>query len=91
MDATKDLKATLQQDFDRLVALRDELRVQLKLATNEASEEWQRLESKWLGVQDELSRIGSQSKEPAHQLGAAAKQLLGELKLGYERIRSQLK
>jgi hypothetical protein len=87
----KELKAALQKDLDRLVELRDELRVQLRLAKDEARSEWDRLEVHWLAVQDEIKRIGEHTKEPVKELGIASQKLLVELKQGYERIRAQLK
>ena len=91
MGDTKDLKATLQQDLTRLAAARDELRVQIELAKAEAKEEWNRLETTWLQVQDEVKRVRDHSKEPLHNIGTAVGQLLDELNAGYDRIRAQLK
>jgi predicted nucleic acid-binding Zn-ribbon protein len=87
----KELKAALQKDLDRLVELRDELRVQLRLAKDEARSEWDRLEINWQAIQDEIKRIGEHTKEPVKELGVASQKLLEELKQGYERIRAQLK
>jgi predicted nucleic acid-binding Zn-ribbon protein len=90
-DATDNLKATLQHELDRLAEVRDELKVQLKLAQAEASEEWNKLEDKWLSVQDEMKRVADQSREPLREIGQAAHKLMSELEHGYDRIRSQLK
>lgn len=91
MADTKDLKATLQLDLDRLATARDELRVQLQLAKAEAIEEWNKLETTWERVEEEIKRTASHTKAPVHDMGEAARQLIEELKLGYERIRAQLK
>jgi len=91
MSDTKDIKATFQQELERLAGLRDELRVQLSLAKAEVTQEWNRLEDSWGRVQNELKRVSEHTKEPAHKIGTAAHQLLDELKQGYERIRTQLK
>jgi predicted nucleic acid-binding Zn-ribbon protein len=91
MPDTKDLKAALQHDLDRLASARDELRVQLSLAKAEAVEEWNKLETTWQRVEEEIKRAASHTKAPVHDMGAAARQLIEELKLGYERIRTQLK
>lgn len=90
-DATKDLKATLQKELDHLAEVRDELRVQLALAKAEAKEEWNRLEGNWDRIQDDIKRIGDQSKEPVQQIGHAATELVEELKRGYARLREQFK
>jgi len=91
MSDTKDLKATLQQELERLTKIRDDVRVQLSLAKAEVADEWDRLEGSWDRIQDELKRVGEHTKEPAQKLGSAASQLLDELKRGYERIRAQIK
>ncbi|MET0385591.1 MAG: hypothetical protein ABW321_06515 [Polyangiales bacterium] len=91
MSDQKNVKAALQEELDRLVAARDDLKVRLSLAKAEVVQEWGRLEEHWEKVQTELKRVGEHTKEPAQQLGHAAQQLLEELKHGYERIRAQLK
>jgi hypothetical protein len=91
MADTKDLKAAVQHDFDRLVEARDELRVQLNLAKAEVSDEWDKLETTWLKVQDEFKRVGDHTKAPVKDIGVATQQLIDELKQGYDRIRAQIK
>lgn len=91
MTDSKDLKATWQQELDRLAEARDELKVQLKLAQAEAGEEWSKLEDKWLSVQDEIKRVAEQSREPLKEISHGARGLLSEIERGYERIRSQLR
>jgi predicted nucleic acid-binding Zn-ribbon protein len=91
MSDIKDLKAALQLDLDRLVEVRDQLRVQLQLAKSEVSDEWTRLEATWQRVEEELKRVGDHTKEPVKELGTAARHLIDELKQGYERIRASLK
>lgn len=91
MPDTKDLKTVLQHDLDRLAAVRGELKVQVSLAKAEAIEEWNKLETTWQRVEEELKRVASHTKAPVADMGAAARQLMEELRLGYERIRAQLK
>lgn len=90
-DPTKDLKTFLQQELTRLAEVRDELKVQLQLAKADLHGEWNKLEVTWERVQEELQRVANHTKEPVHNMGAAAKQLIEELKQGYERVRTQLK
>jgi hypothetical protein len=90
-DPTRDLKSLLQQELNRLAEIRDELKVQLRLAKADMQGEWNKLEVTWERVQVELQRVASHTKEPVHTMSEAAKQLLDELKQGYERVRSQLK
>jgi predicted nucleic acid-binding Zn-ribbon protein len=91
MSETKNVKAALQEEFDRLRGARDDLRVQLTLAKAEVVQEWNKLEESWGRVQEEFKRVGEHTKEPAQQISSAAHQLIDELKSGYERIRAQLK
>jgi hypothetical protein len=88
---TKDLKGLLQQELNRLAEIRDELRVQLSLAKADAQTEFNKLEVHWERVQEELQRVATHTKEPVQNISAAAKQLIDELKQGYERVREQIK
>jgi predicted nucleic acid-binding Zn-ribbon protein len=91
MADAKDVKAALQRELELLAKVRDDLRLQLKLAKSEALDEWRKLENTWFGVESELKRIGEQSKEPVKDMTAAARALMEELRSGYTRIKAQLK
>lgn len=73
-------------DFDDLMEelkqKRDELRVQMNLASRELKDEWDELEEKM----EEFSEK-AQLSETGEGLGKALGQLGQELKLGYERLR----
>ena len=77
-------------DFDDLVEdlkqKRDELRVQMNLASKELRDEWDELEekTKHFMEQAELSKTGE-------GIGDALKDLGGELKKGYQRVRDAIK
>ena len=77
-------------DFDELIAdlkqKRDELRVQMHLASREVQDEWQELEGKMneFAARAELDKTGE-------GLGEAFRSLGQELKQGYERIRDAIK
>ena len=77
-------------DLDDLIAdlkqKRDELRVQIHLASKEVQDEWAELEAK---LQDFSSK--AQISKTGEGLGRALSQVGNELKLGYERIRSAVK
>lgn len=72
-------------DFDDLIEdlkqKRDELRVQMDLASKEVKEEWDELEEK---TEKFLSR--AQFRKTGEGVGDALGQLGHELKLGYQRI-----
>lgn len=65
---------------------RDELRLQIHLASKEAKDEWDELEEKLEGF-----TASAKLQETGEGLGKALDQLGNELKLGYERIRKAVK
>ena len=77
-------------EFDDLISdlkqKRDELRVQIHLATKEAQEEWQELEEK---MDDFMSR--ADLGKTGEGVGEALGKLGEELKLGYQRVRDAIK
>jgi vacuolar-type H+-ATPase subunit D/Vma8 len=77
-------------EFDDLVAdlkqKRDELRLQIHLASKEAQDEWEELEEK---MQDFSSR--AELGKTGEGLGDALGKLGQELKLGYKRLRNAIK
>jgi len=77
-------------DFDDLIdelkTKRDELRLQMNLASKEARDEWEELEGK---MEDFTTR--AQLGDTGEGVGKALGQLGHELKLGYERLRKAVK
>jgi len=80
----------IMTDVDDLVEelkqKRDELRVQINLASREVKDEWDELEEK---MQDFAEK--AEISETGEGLGKALGQVGQELKLGYERVRDALK
>ncbi len=84
-------------EFDDLVAelkqKRDELRVQINLASKEARDEWQELEEKMedftAKAKDFVDEAGL--GETGEGIGKALGELGREIKLGYDRIRDAIK
>jgi len=85
--------ADIDELFEELKQKRDELRVQIHLASKEVKEEWEDLEKKM----DDFSGKAKQFAEDAEfrktgtGLGEALGSLGHELKRGYERVRDALK
>ena len=77
-------------EFDDLVAdlkqKRDELRLQIHLASKEVQDEWEELEEK---MQDFSSR--ADLGKTTEGIGGALGKVGEELKLGYKRIRDAIK
>ena len=72
--------------LDQLKQKRDELRVQIHLASKEVQEEWEELEDKMEDFSAK-AKLGETGAGVGHALG----DLGGELKKGYERIRDAIK
>ena len=84
-------------DFDEMLEelkqKRDELRVQIHLASKEVKEEWEELEEKMEEFSDKAKKFAEDAKlkETGSSLGDALGGLGQEIKLGYQRIRDALK
>jgi hypothetical protein len=76
----------LDDFIEQLKQKRDELRVQVHLASKEVQDEWEELEGKMEHF-SATARIG----ETGEGVGDAFGQLGQELKLGYERIKEAVK
>lgn len=84
-------------DFDELLEelkqKRDELRVQMHLASKEIKDDWEDLEEKMEDFAGKAKKFSDDAKlkETGAGIGEALGKLGGELKHGYERIRDALK
>jgi phage shock protein A len=84
-------------DFDDLVEelqqKRDQLRVQMNLASREMKDEWDELEEKLGELTAKAKQLAAEAnlKETGEGVGKAVSQLGDEIKLGYERIWKALK
>jgi len=82
----------MMADFDDLIEelkqKRDELRVQMNLASREMKDEWDELEEKLDEFSARAKEFAAQAdlKETGEGVGKALGQLGREIKLGYERI-----
>ena len=88
---TKEIKESLQREVEALTKARDELKLQLALAKNEAKDEWTRLESSFERLQGEVKRIGIDAREPLKDIGVAVQNLVDALKKGVSRVKTEVK
>ena len=79
--------------FEELKQKRDELRVQVNLASREIKDEWEDLEEKMEEFSGKAKEFAGEAglKETGAGIGQALRQLGGEIKLGYQRVRDALK
>jgi hypothetical protein len=82
-------QSLLQRELEQLAPLRDELRVQARLARAEIAEELEQLEERWLHLQDEVKRAAQQS-QLRQEIEKKARGVVDELRRSYERIRQEL-
>jgi len=69
---------------------RDEIKVQLHLASLEAKEEWEHAEKNWDKFIDKLATISDETKETSDEIIHATKMIGDELKFTYQRIKDRL-
>jgi chromosome segregation ATPase len=83
----------VEEMLDDLKQKRDELRVQMHLASKEVKEEWEELEEKMEEFSGKAKQFADDAKlkETGSGLGEALGKLGHELKLGYERVRDAIK
>ena len=85
--------ADIDEILEDLKQKRDELRVQIHLASKEVKDEWEELEEKMEDFADKAKQFSDDAKlkETGEGIGDAFGQLGGELKRGYDRIREALR
>lgn len=79
--------------FEELKQKRDELRVQMNLASREVKDEWEDLEEKMQEFSGKAKEFAGEAglKETGKGVGHALGELGHEIKLGYARIRDAIK
>ena len=84
----------MKQEFNQLVeklsAQRDEVNLQLHLASMEAKNEFSQAEEKWTHVKQKASEIADDSVETTDEFISAAKVVGEELAEAYQRIAKRI-
>lgn len=85
--------ADIDEIIEDLKQRRDELRLQIHLASKEVKDEWDELEEKMEEFTGKAKEFAEEAKlkETGEGLGEALGKLGHELKLGYQRIRDATK
>jgi signal transduction histidine kinase len=84
------VKMSFKREMDALATIRDELKLKAHLAKADMKDELNHLEHRWQRLEEEVRRSSSHMKEPLEDIGQSAKDLLTELKRGYENVKSRL-
>ncbi len=84
--------ADIDEILEELKQKRDELRVQIHLASKEVKDEWEELEEKMEDFSGKARQFADDAKlkETGAGIGDALSQLGSELKRGYERIKDAM-
>ena len=80
----------VKEILDELRTTRDELRLQMHLASAEARDEWEVLDKKFEHLRSRATQVGEATGEVAEDVGGALGQGGEELRKGYKRIRKAL-
>jgi len=86
-----DIKKEIDELTNTLKQQRDEIEVQIHLASMDAKDEWHKGEERWGEFVDALGVISDDNKEASAELIHAAKIIGDELKETYSRISERLK
>lgn len=79
-----------KRELEALATIRDELKLKAHLAKKDIQDELDRLEIKWSRADEELQRVKAQAKQDAQAISKSTRELLLDLKQGYESIKRRL-
>lgn len=81
----------LKQLSDKIKTYRDEARVQLHLAGEEAKEEWEDLEKHWEKFSGRLDEVWQDAENASKDVREKTHELGEDLKNSYQKLRDRLK
>lgn len=84
------IKKEFDELTDTLKQQRDEIQLQIHLASMDAKEEWEQAEKKWSAFVDDLDIVTDDTKEAGADLVHATKVIGDELKELYQSISERL-
>jgi CBS domain-containing protein len=85
-----ELGQKIDEELDALRRIRDELRLQMRLAQSEGKDLWDELERKYQELEGKAKLVGRQAEQPLQEVGEAARILLAEIREGYRKLRAAL-
>lgn len=84
------IKSKFKHELEALATIRDELKLKAHLARQDVKDEIARLETKMLRADEEMGHIKANTKTEIERLGTDFKDLLVELKQGFESVKRRL-
>lgn len=87
----EDSPSRIEKLIQDLTQQRDELKLKLHLGTQEAKEQWEKLEEKLHRLKERLEPARGAAEESAGNVWEAVRLLAGEVKDGFDRIRNSIK
>lgn len=84
------IKEKFKRELDALATIRDELKLKAHLARQDVRDEIDRLEDKLRRADEDLDRMKAHTKSEVDRIGNDFKDLLLELKQGYESVKRRL-
>ena len=86
-----ELKDKIEDRIDTLRMQRDELKVQMHLASMELRDEWDKLEHKWAHYSDRTRELKKAVEPTMEDVHCSLAMLGDELSEGYQKIKNALK
>lgn len=80
------LPAKIRKEIDDLQAMREQLRLQLHLASAELKKCWDQVEARWLEIESRLRLVGDKAEDAFE----AQRALLQEIRSAYQDLRRRL-
>ncbi|MCG6885692.1 MAG: hypothetical protein LJE74_00625 [Proteobacteria bacterium] len=80
----------LNEVFDELKQQRDSLRLQIHLASAEAKDKWEELETRWDEIKPKLDQASRDAGKTGSEILDALELAGGAIKQGYQRIKRDL-
>ena len=84
---SEERKDWIHREVESLRTTRDELQVQVHLASAEARDRWEDLERSWNHLESQVKQISQAASDAADGVEQAASLLIDEIKAGYQHIR----
>jgi len=85
------LRDELKQLSEKIRTYRDEAKVQLHLASEEAKDEWNDLEKSWEKFRGRVDELWDDTENASKDVREKTRELGEDLKESYEKLRNRLK